>query len=1038
MCPECKGAGTFESSETFVSCGVYHREYTLPCYDISMWKFGAALATVVAGTVVLPGIALIAETTCGGILVEEDYSGNGTIESGERTLDPFPTCEDRDDFATFFGRSLPNDVTITVDGETLSDGDTLLASPIPRPLLLSWANLPIPPEECGPFGDGCVSGLAIEVFHRTHDTFRTHWYGEYRASGVYGSPPWSMGQGYTRLTSDKLVLNDEGEYYLVVTHPEISVPTVVPEPRFSSFASMFKRFVPTAYAYDEAWYERQVVGGIRITVQGNTPEETTLSYPVEAPYDGVRGVASEGSNPERGLPTDSFTFKVVVVGAVGTHNITVSVSNRDTDTLVQSITMSTDTTAPEHLRDGDISNGEQYTATGSYPKGHYHYRFSAAHQGTTTLLGADTPPTFQVGYSSVAFIPGFQASTLSFTDPKGDTQEVWPPGFFDTPSTLQFTEEGTPRTNDTMYTDGLVERAYGLDIYDDFVSFMDGLVKDEHLITEWSALPYDWRYDVRYVARESMRISQSESYRLREVVEELADGSASGRVTLLTHSNGGLVGKALLRDMEREGSDALIDQLIMVAPPQLGTPKAIASVFHGEGQGIPFSFGPFLSNADARAIGRTLPGAYGLLPSRAYFDAVSDPVIVLEDGVLPGVSQGYDSTIDTFEELQAFMKGQNRNKPERDTTITPDRAIPALLSGADTLHDELDTWEPPAHVKVTTVVGWGLDTLKGVRYVGRPKRVCHDSAVVTPYCETVTALDYEQILTVEGDGTVVWRSARVGGEEVYFVNLQKFLVFGSTHADILGKREVQQLISRVLTKNETSSLPQGVTRTKQNPNDEASILRVSVHSPVLLSITRSAGGRVGTTPDGFIEQSIPGGYYFRFGEGQYAGVPKEGEYLIRLEGTATGTFTLIIDDVLGDTVVSSTTFKDVPVTERMSATLNIVAGAVQSLNVDSDGNGTVDSTVQSTQSLSFNDHLRMFEQVVTHMTAKKPVKVVLLVHAATLKHLHKKGRLIEAKRLIVWLNVLVSGLVRHRAIVPDEGAQLLTVLANTQQLIGNN
>jgi len=65
-----------------------------------------------------------------------------------------------------------------------------------------------------------------------------------------------------------------------------------------------------------------------------------------------------------------------------------------------------------------------------------------------------------------------------------------------------------------------------------------------------------------------------------------------------------------------------------VAVPQLGTPKTIASLLHGDYQEK--GFGVILKAETARELGEDMPGGYGLLPSSGYFSKVSDPVVIFD------------------------------------------------------------------------------------------------------------------------------------------------------------------------------------------------------------------------------------------------------------------------------------------------------------------------------------------------------------------------------------------------------------------------
>ena len=192
-----------------------------------------------------------------------------------------------------------------------------------------------------------------------------------------------------------------------------------------------------------------------------------------------------------------------------------------------------------------------------------------------------------------------------------------------------------------------MRKAYQLvEIYDSFFSFLDDL-KSADVITDWQSAPYDWRYDAYDVASQDQQMRDGSVQKLVDQIRELAATSKTGRVTVIAHSNGGLVGKALIDAL---GEDAdLVDRFVMVGTPQLGTPSAIAAMLHGTGQGLPIDAAPFaMSKATSRELSENMPGAYGLLPLAGYFNVVSYPVVEFDDSSFTSVYlTAYGATIDT-------------------------------------------------------------------------------------------------------------------------------------------------------------------------------------------------------------------------------------------------------------------------------------------------------------------------------------------------------------------------------------------------------
>jgi pimeloyl-ACP methyl ester carboxylesterase len=106
-------------------------------------------------------------------------------------------------------------------------------------------------------------------------------------------------------------------------------------------------------------------------------------------------------------------------------------------------------------------------------------------------------------------------------------------------------------------------------------------------ITSFKAFPYDWRLRLDQQlqttknAAGEVRYDSSVGYQdglLYQTIEALPDD-----VTIVAHSNGGLVAKALMAKLQAENDplSAKIKNLVLVGVPQVGTPEAVVGVLHG-------------------------------------------------------------------------------------------------------------------------------------------------------------------------------------------------------------------------------------------------------------------------------------------------------------------------------------------------------------------------------------------------------------------------------------------------------------------------
>jgi hypothetical protein len=680
---------------------------------------------------------------------------------------------------------------------------------------------------------------------------------------------------------------------------------------------------------------------------GSDPLATSslaLTDPVETEDDGnqdAKGVADK----------TVFTFGVTVDGAPDSVNLIVG-SNTGTTTIP----------LPQRLG--------LWEATSTFAKGKYTWHIEAT-AGGQTVQTADR--NFTTGYSNVAFLPGLEASRLyrAAIDPTYGTPtkvRLWePPLVLQDNSQLYLNASGTPKRSDIFTEDVVdeVDQFAGANIYESFIDSMDDLV-DDGTIRAWKPLPYDWRFDVRDIVNRPIAL-ESGSYSMTEEIWKLAESSDTGKVTLIAHSNGGLVSKVLAREL---GTDApkLLDQMILVASPQAGTPQAIGAILHGYNQGLPKDWLPLLmTSAEARDMAVNMPSAYGLLPFAGYFSSVGDPVITFDnDPLLAPWRAKYGIEIHSAETLHNFLADQTRaSMPVTEETKNPIIANETLLNSAEVLHDTvLDTWTPPEGITLTQIAGWGEDTLSKIVYYQGIKTVCANPGLYST-CASTPALEYSMKEVLDGDGTVVVPSALwTSGEGRYWVDLGDYNRFihgniSRKHADILEIPELREFIKSTIIRDNSAVLPRYIfSQTPPNPDSEKQ-LRFTLHSPLTLDLYDNLGNHTGiSTTTGAREENIPGSRYRTFGELKYISVPAFAEassgepssttLTLAMNGYATGSFTLDMEEVVGDTVTASTTFAGIPSSVGTVATITIPDGNIansSALSVDENGDGTADLTL---------------------------------------------------------------------------------------------
>lgn len=522
-------------------------------------------------------------------------------------------------------------------------------------------------------------------------------------------------------------------------------------------------------------------------------------------------------------------------------------------------------------------------------------------------------------------------------------------------------------------------------------------------------MPYDWRFDIEDIVNNNVLLNNSVTYNIAESIETLAESSANGEVAIIAHSNGGLLGKLLISKLEVEGKGGLIDKFIIVGTPQLGTPSAIMGLLHGGERGVLKGWLP--NHEVTREFSENMQSAYNLLPSAKYFETVdvaTQPIVEFDFSVsiTDYLRNIYGAYITSSSALTGFLSGEDsaRNEPAPSDVDEPNVLKRVFLDKAATLHVTLDSWNAPEGVEVIQIAGWGLDTLRGIRYAEQEKTSCNADLSA---CSKVMALDPQPLFTEDGDKTVVIPSATAMGGQKFYVNLPDYNHEGilnqrrnREHADILEVSVVQELIGKII-KNDTSPLPDHITSMQPLPNDVNKKLRIRVHSPVSLDLYDTEGNHTGLLQNPnldsdirLFEENIPNSYYLEMGEGKYAGRDTLTTTRIVLKGQSLGTFTLEIDEVSGATTTGTLRFKDIPITASSTITMDIqTIASTTPLQIDINGDGVVDFTLSSSTPTDSNISLEMLARIIQDMDIKSPFKKELTKDIERIqKHLKKEAK----------------------------------------------
>ena len=594
-------------------------------------------------------------------------------------------------------------------------------------------------------------------------------------------------------------------------------------------------------------------------------------------------------------------------------------------------------------------------------------RNSKSIEGPAKLDGFSETELFAVCHtcaSNVLFLPGAKGSRLYMDDGIGSEDTLWPPNFFSKDLDHLALDENGKSVND-IYTKDVLETAGSDKIYKSFLADLKAK-KDAHIINDFVPFAYDWRMNVEDVAY-GFTPYHNDHVSLSDQLHTLAQSSKTGKVTIIAHSNGGLVAKELLKRMESNGEANLVDRVVFVGTPQMGAPISMLTLLYGYKENL--FWGLLGSDGDIRSLAENMPGAYGFLPSAKYFDRTEDPLITFSSKNTRSSAflDAYGPTVDSRSVLDDFLTAEKdgRDKPAKTSADKENVLNKHLLSQAEDTQDELDRWTPPSGVEAIQIAGWGLDTVSGVDYTEAKQHRCYPVAGgIIPSCvesENEYEPVYEPKFTVDGDKVVTAPSALMlsasSNVKKYWVDLYNYNDRSSTnssHANLLEAEPLLNFLGQIIDHKENDKdLPNYIQTSRPSDcKDAKPRIRMALYSPLDVSVTDSSGNHTGpkeAKEDGqtltTIEEGIPGSTYYQFGERKYVSFPEGTKMDIQLDGYDNGSYTLKFEEVAvtktGEKTVNHTVFEDLPVTATTTVSLTVPKeglGHLSTLKADLNGN----------------------------------------------------------------------------------------------------
>ena len=523
-------------------------------------------------------------------------------------------------------------------------------------------------------------------------------------------------------------------------------------------------------------------------------------------------------------------------------------------------------------------------------------------------------------------------------------------------------------------------------------------------INEWKSFGYDWRKSIpEVVAGIEKKATTTES--LVDIARGLAERSRTGKVTLVAHSNGGLVAEELVKVLTDQGLDNLIDSVISVAVPYVGTPTAISSILHGDHQSI--AGGLILKASVARELGQNMPSAYSLLPSSAYYSKVTTPSIIFASTTVSGINDGsYAQVIHTSTDQNSFVDDSLgvRKTSAATALASGDTSFPIignsiLTKAAESIHSILDAFSWPTTINRWNLLGWNNETPRALKYSSEKK--CSSFFGLNETCSSV--LVHSESVTQMGDGTVVAPSAAYssGSTKVISLDLGRESQDAGesiSHANILESSSTQAVIKSIITQGFSNannglesfvkSISPAVSLGEPDYSKEPVRLVMTLEGDADIGITDQQGRHTGIIPlpsavssnvtDDVVsayEEKIPDSHYVQLSDNDNQtsriSLSDAGQkYTVAVNGGGFGSFTLAVDCVRGDRNLGHVEYSDIPMSPLSVATTTIIvppivvppidneniypplASSTNPLQIDFDGDGTVDFVASSTGATS--------------------------------------------------------------------------------------
>lgn len=420
--------------------------------------------------------------------------------------------------------------------------------------------------------------------------------------------------------------------------------------------------------------------------------------------------------------------------------------------------------------------------------------------------------------------------------------------------------------------------------------------------------PNDWRKSTYLLAQELKG-------EIDRITGHASNVARSCEVDLVAHSNGGLIASVYLK---RYGeSQDKVHRFLTLGTPYLGTPQAAAA--HTSGYIFDVEKSLFFDVEWGRMteMTRNVPGAYGLMPSEAYWEASS---------IKPELVDLYGEPLTSYDAVMDFLTRDKTNPDGIPWGMNRNASI--WEKEQANVHDRIDDWRawhrPPQIMRfvgslpVSTTEAWFLGP--------GPEYLEPDETERSEVGDTDRHRAYRERLRPSlgtGDGTVAISSATLGRDAIFGGTdfsgvdeshwIDEFEYYDCTHTGLVEKEcerisDDKKLLDRVVEvlRSGYEVLPGGTagafngtsllasnTRAKAVRTTSVPVVREVFHVfgsvPLMVEVADEAGNSIGPASDDspkVIEYGLPEVGYWPSTNGATLSIPAGNAYTVQVRAYA--------------------------------------------------------------------------------------------------------------------------------------------------------